>query len=248
MAERPVPEVIAQLDLASIADVGARQAIRSLLTLVEELATENRALRAENGQLRDELTRLKGGSGRPKIRPGKPAGGSRDYSSEQERRPAPRTWQKRGKQGRVRIDRTEQVAVDPELLPVDAVFKGYETVVVQDLVLRTNTIAFALEVWYSAAERRSYRARRPVGYTGTFGPNLRALVLTLAYAGGMCEHKILELARSTGIAISAGTLSNLLTESRAAFTAETRAVLEAGLASGPWQHLDDTTTRVNGEG
>jgi hypothetical protein len=191
---------------------------------------------------------LKGGSGRPKIRPGKPAGGSRDYSSEQERRPAPRTWQKRGKQGRVRIDRTEQVAVDPELLPVDAVFKGYETVVVQDLVLRTNTIAFALEVWYSAAERRSYRARRPVGYTGTFGPNLRALVLTLAYAGGMSEHKILELARSTGIAISAGTLSNLLTESRAAFTAETRAVLEAGLASGPWQHLDDTTTRVNGVG
>jgi hypothetical protein len=248
MAERPVPEVLATLDLASIADVGARQAIRALLALVEELAAENRALRAENQQLRDELTRLKGGSGRPKIRPGKPAGGSTDYSSEQERRPAPKTWQKRGKQGRVRVDRTEQVAVDPEILPADAVFKGYETVVVQDLVLRTDTIAFELEVWYSASERRSYRAGRPAGYTGTFGPHLRALVLTLAYAGGMSEHKILELVHSSGIALSAGTLSNLLTESRAAFTAEAREVLEAGLASGPWQHLDDTTTRVNGAG
>ena len=86
MAERPVPEAIARLDLASIADVGARQAIRAVLGLVEELAAENRALRAENAQLWDELRRLKGGSGRPKIPPG--AGGSTDYSSEQERRPA----------------------------------------------------------------------------------------------------------------------------------------------------------------
>jgi hypothetical protein len=247
MAERPVPEAIADLDLALIADVGARQAIRALLTLVEEQAAEIRALRAESQQLRDELTRLKGGSGRPKIRPGKSAG-STDYSSEQERRPAPQTWQKRGKQERLRIDRTERVAVDPGTLPADAVFKGYETVVVQDLVLRTDTIAFELEVWYSAAERRSYRARRPAGYVGTFGPNLRALVLTLAYGGGMSEHKILELVQSTGIAIAAGTLSNLLTASRAAFTAEAREVLEAGLASGPWQHLDDTSTRVNGDG
>jgi len=48
--------------------------------------------------------------------------------------------------------------------------------------------------------------------------------------------------------ISAGTLSNLLTESRTAFTTEARAVLEAGLASSPFQHLDDTSTRVDGDG
>ncbi len=127
-------------------------------------------------------------------------------------------------------------------------FKGYETVVVQDLVLQTDTVAFEQEVWYSPSERRSYRARRPAGYAGTFGPNLRALVLTLAYAGGMSEHKILELVRSTGIVISAGTLSNLLTEGRTAFATEARAVLAAGLGSGPWQHLDDASTRVNGDG
>ena len=245
MAERPVPEAIARLDLASIADVGVREAIRALLTLVEELAAENQALRIENQQLRDELTRLKGGQGRPKIPPGKLAGS--DYSSEQERRPAPKPWQKRGKQDRVQIDRTERLTVDPTSLPADAVFKGYETVVVQDLVLRTDTVAFEQEVWYSPAERRSYRAQRPAGYTGTFGPNLRALVLTLAYAGGMSEHKILELIESNGIVISAGTLSNLLTEGRAAFSDEAREVLRAGLASSGYQHLDDTSTRVNGE-
>src|SRR5215210_5243370 len=209
MAERPIPEALASLDLASIADVGARQAIRALLSLVEELAAENRALRTELARVKDENARLKGGSGRPKLPPGK-AGGSTDYSSEQERRPAPKAWQKRGKRGRLRIDRTERVAVDPATLPSDAVFKGYETVVVQDLVLRTDTVAFEQEVWYSPSERRSYRARRPAGYEGTVGPHLRALVVTLAYAGGMSGTKLLELVQSTGIIISAGTLSDLL--------------------------------------
>jgi Transposase IS66 family len=246
MAERPVPEAVARLDLASIADVGARQAIRALLNLVEELAAENQALRTELAQVKDELARLKGGSGRPKRPPGKAGGG--DYSSEAERRAAPKTWQKRGKQDRVQIDRTERVAIDPATLPADAVFKGYERVVVQNLVLRTDTVAFELAVWYSPAERRSYRARRPAGYDdGAFAADLRALVLELAYRGGMSATKIHELLEAHEIEISAGTVSTLLTESRTAFTTEARAVLQAGLASTPYQHLDDTSTRVDGE-
>jgi len=248
MAERPVPEALAALDLASIEDVGAREALRALSNLVEELVAEVQVLRAELAQVKDENARLKGGQGRPKIRPGKSAGGNTDYSSEQERRTAPQSWQKRGKQDRVQIDRTERVEVDRATLPVDAEFKGYERVVVQDLVLHTDTVAFELAVWYSPAERRSYRARRPVGYdVGTFGPHLRALVLMLAYSGGMSETKIHALLEEHGIVIAAGTVSHLLTEGQAAFAAEALAVLKAGLESTPYQHLDDTSTRVNGE-
>ena len=249
MAERPVPEAIARLDLASIADVGARAAIRALLNLVDELAAENQALRGELAQVKDELARLKGGSGRPKLRPGKSAGGSTDDSSAQERRAAPTSWQKRGKQERVRIDRTERVVVDPATLPADAEFKGYGRVVVQNLMLRTDTVAFELlAVWYSPSEQRSYRAPRPAGYDdGAFAADLRGLAVGLAYSGGMSETKIHALLEAHGIVISAGTVSNLLTESRTAFTTEARAVLQAGLASTPYQHPDDTSTRVDGE-
>jgi hypothetical protein len=248
MAERSVPEAVARLDPASIADVGLREGIGALLTLVGELAGENQALRVELAQVKDELARLKGGSGRPKIRPGKAAGGSTDYSSEQERRAASKTWQKRGKQDRVQIDRTERVAVDPATLPADAEFKGYERVVVQNLVLRTDTVAFELAVWYSPSERRSYRAQRPAGYDdGTYAADLRALVLDLAYRGGMSESKIHALVEAHGIEIAAGTVSALLTESRLAFETEAREALKAGLASTSYQHLDDTSTRVNGE-
>jgi hypothetical protein len=247
MAERPVPEAIARLDLTSIADVGTRQAIRALLNVVEELTAEVQALRAELAEVKDENARLQGGSGRPKLRPGKSAGGSTDYSSEQERRTTPKSWQKRGKQDRVQIDRTERVAVDPATLPADAVFKGYERVVVQDLVLHTDTVAFDLAVWYSPSERRSYRARRPAGYDGTFGPHLRTLVLTLAYSGGMSETKIHALLEEHGIVIAAGTVSAMLTDGRSAFETEAREVLQAGLASSPYQHIDDTSTRVDGE-
>ena len=44
---------------------GARQAIIHVLNLVEELASENRALREENQRLRDENNRLKGEQGKP---------------------------------------------------------------------------------------------------------------------------------------------------------------------------------------
>jgi hypothetical protein len=47
MAERAAPEIIARLDVASIADAGAREAIGVLLNLVEELVAENQGLRAE---------------------------------------------------------------------------------------------------------------------------------------------------------------------------------------------------------
>jgi hypothetical protein len=62
----------------------------------------------------------------------------------------------------------------------------------------------------------------------------------------MSETKIHALLEAHGIVIAAGTVSMLLTESRTACTTEARAGLQAGLESTPYQHLDDTSPRVDG--
>src|SRR2546430_7838590 len=63
----------------------------------------------------------------------------------------------------------------------------------------------------------------------------------------MSEPKVAELLRSVGIQISDGQVSNLLIKDQAAFHVEKAALYQAGLASSPWHHLDDTSTRVNGQ-
>jgi transposase IS66 family protein len=237
--------MLADFDLSSIQDSGVRQAIAGLLNLVETLTAENRALREENQRLRDEINRLKGEQGKPSFKTPAPTPPA-DHSSEQERR-RPQGWSKGSKQDRITIDREQMLRVDPAVLPPDAAFKGYEEQVVQDVVLRSDNVLFRKEQWYSAAERKSYLAALPAGYTGQFGPGLRALSLALYYAGQMSEARILELFRSVGVQLSDGELSNLLVKQHTPFHEEREAVVMAGLGSSPWQHLDDTPTRVNGQ-
>ena len=114
----------------------AREAIGMLLNMVEELKQENDALRKDVQQLRDEVNRLKGEQGKPKIKPGKGVGGS-DHSSEKERR-QPKMRRRKRKNSRIKIDREEELEVDRSQLPEDAEFKGYEPVIIQDLVIRTD--------------------------------------------------------------------------------------------------------------
>ncbi|MBN1430658.1 MAG: hypothetical protein JXB07_19970 [Anaerolineae bacterium] len=61
------------------------------------------------------------------------------------------------------------------------------------------------------------------------------------------EPKIIEFLANVGIPISARAVSNLLIKDQEIFHAEKEAVCEAGLRSSPWQHINDTQTRVNGQ-
>ena len=70
------------LDLSQIHDEPARQAIRGLLNLVEDLKQENRALREDNQRLRDAINHLKGEQGKPGIKGTTPKPPAPDYSSE----------------------------------------------------------------------------------------------------------------------------------------------------------------------
>jgi len=232
------------VDLSGIVDPAARRLITLLLNTVETLMAEVAALRTENQRLRDENNRLKGEQGAPRLRAStRPA--AQDYSSETERRrPAP-PRPAVDKRALLQIDRTVEREMDPRLLPSDAVRKGYAAYTVQDVVLRTQTVRFRCARWYAPSTGRSYQAPLPVGYTGHYGPRLKALALHLYDQRQMSGPKIREVLRSMGVVISGATLGALLLD-QPVFAAEYEEIARAGLASSPYHHPDETSTRVDG--
>ena len=223
---------------------GARQAMVHLLNLVEELKQEILLQGAEIQALRDEINRLKGEDGKPDIKANKKQ--KENHSSEKERKGSSRKRRKRKKLSEVKIDRKEIIRIDKRQLPSDAKFKGYEEVIVQDLRIETDNTLFRKEKYYSPSARKTYVANLSKGYKGQFGPTIRALVPSLYYAGSMSEPKIIELLEQMGVNISKGKVSTLLSKETALWQTEADSILLAGLSSSNWQHIDDTSTRVNG--
>jgi hypothetical protein len=234
------------LDLQAIPDENARQLIRKLLNLIEQLSADLRDAQAEIQRLRDEINRLKGEQGTPQFKAKKLQPTAADHSSEKERHKS-RQRHKKSKKAEIKIDREEVLKVAREELPADAEFKGYEDVVVQDIVLKTDNVCFRKERFYSASTQQSYQAELPRGYDGQYGPGVKALVPALYFGMGTSEPKILEFLVNAGVQISAGQVSNFVIKEQGEFHAEKDAVYEAGLRSSPWHHADDTLTRVDGE-
>jgi regulator of replication initiation timing len=232
-----------EFDPSTIEDEGLRQVFLYLMNVVENLSAKVAELTEENQRLRDENNRLKGEQGKPRILPNKGRG---DLSWEKERRES-RPHHKESKQAHIQIDREVVVKVDQDLLPADAQFKGYMDVVVQDIEFRTETIRFRKEKYSSPSRKRTYVGELKACYHGQFGPGVRAWVLSLYSAGQMSEPKILEVLHTVGLCISAGQLSDLLIKDQEPFHVESAKVLQAGLSSCPWHHLDSTGTPVNGQ-
>jgi len=229
-------------DPTTIQDESLRMIVRFLMNQIEDLTVKTQQQAEEIRRLRDENNRLKGEQGQPTIKPNR---SSPPHSSEIERA-TPKPRRKCAKQATLRIDRTQTITVDRTTLPADARFKGYQRVIVQDVRLTTDTVCFRKEKFYSPSLRQTFLAPNPPGYDGQFGPGIKALVLTLAFESGMSEPIIRRLLTLAGVSISAGQLSNLVVRNHDTFHDDRTAILKAGLASSPWQHIDTTVTRVDG--
>lgn len=129
---------------------------------------------------------MKGEQGKPEIKANKAKQPPSDHSSEKERH-KPRERHKHSKKTEIKIDREEIAKVDRDILPADAEFKGYEEVVVQDIVLKTDNVRFRKEKYYAASTGRSYLAGLLKGYEGQFGPGVKSLIPALYFGMGTSE-------------------------------------------------------------
>lgn len=236
---------MSDFDIQNIRDLdSALDCIRKLLNIVETLNQEILELKRQNQELRDEINRLKGEQGKPKIKPSKK--NPSQYSSEKERE-KPKKRNKRSKNDRIKTHDRQICHADKSLLPKDARFKGYDRVVVQDIKFEAHNILFQKEKYYSPSLNKSCLASLPPGYEGEFGPGLKTLSLKLYFDANMTQPRILDLFTDAKIKISAGQLSNFLIKEHDTFHKEKDAVYKAGLQSSPWQHMDETTTRFNAQ-
>jgi len=233
------------VNLDALPDLATRQLAAQLLNLIEAQAAEIAALRVENQQLRDELARLKGGSGKPTITP--PVQSPADHSSEAERQ----TRTPRGKPTKnvtLTVTREERCVVDPATLPAGARFNGTRETIVQDLVIQVEVIRFLREEWFVPSSNPTILAPLPSGYHGAFGPTLQALVPALGHdTSNVSPPALLDFLRTMGRSIGTGTLARLLRDSRGRCTEEAEAIHQARLASGPWVATGQTATRVDGQ-
>jgi hypothetical protein len=253
------------IDLAELnLDPATSKLVQRLLNCIETLIEDLNEAQAEIQRLRDEIARLKGEKGKPKFKANRPrdvndddkdtSGSDPDQTSgdkpRSNRKPKSDTDSgpsvPRGE--RIEVDREEVVKLDRSQLPPDLEHRGYRDVVIQNIVFETDTVRYRLERLYSKSEDKFYEASLPEALKRQrYGSELQAFVIMLYFELRVTEEKILDLLQSAGIVISAGQISNILIKKHLQMFAEERkAMLQTGLQTTSYHHIDDTGARVDG--
>ncbi|NIA11996.1 MAG: hypothetical protein GWP10_20320 [Nitrospiraceae bacterium] len=196
-----------------IHDEQLSEAFRILLQLIEELSEYVEKVTAENQKLRDEISLMKGEQPKPDIKPSRKRPGE-DISSEEERKPknTPKNKKPKTKKPKIKIDRVEVCEVDKDILPDDAEFKRYQSVVIQKIIIKTDNVEYKKEIYYSPSQKKTYIGKTPSEIEGEFGPGVKSAVLTLKHAANVSESKIHEFLDNFDIHISPSTISRIAEE------------------------------------
>ena len=161
-----ITETLKKLDIRpdEIQDKKLSDAFSILLNLVEEMYADYNGTIAENQKLKDEINLLKGEQPKPDIR-GSKKKDNRDESSEKERkkREPPKEKKSKEKKDKIKPNRTEKCRVDKSILPADAEFKGYQSVIAQELIIKTDNVEYLKEIYYSPSQNKTYIEQLPPG-------------------------------------------------------------------------------------
>lgn len=220
--------------------------VEALLGIIRQLADRVAELEETTGELRDEIAVLKGQKPRPKISPSilnAPAQ-PKDCATKDRRRGKPT----RPKTAELVIH--HQMPLHPADLAVGARFKGFESYVVQDLIIRSDNTEY-LRARYDLPEGGSVLAPFPAGVLpvegGHFGANLIAYILDQYHQAHVTEPLLLEQLWEYGIDMSSGQLHRILTENKDPFHEEKAEVLATGLTESSYIGTDDTGARHQGK-
>ena len=115
--------------------------LEELKALLLQALEDNARLKAENAALREEIARLKGLKGRPKLKPS----GMEKAAETASAKGGKRKGRRGARRGALATNETR--ILKPDSLPEGARFKGYEDFIVQDIVIAPRTILYRRERW-----------------------------------------------------------------------------------------------------
>jgi len=230
--------------------------VSTLLLIIEkltnQLSQQAEALTKQSekiDELLTEIRQLKKLSKKPKLRASNLPKDKDDKDNEppfagadNSKRPGS---SKRSKNTHLSIDREEIISVDH--VPVGSVRKGYQSYIIQDLIVKSVVTKYRLERW-QLADGSHITATLPKELQGHhFGPTLRAYILHQHHHQCVTQPLLHKQLVEWGIDISTGQLNRLLTENKEAFHHEKSALLSAGVSVSSYIQVDDTGARHQGK-
>jgi len=232
-----------KFQLPPIPDAERTPLVEALLAIID--GQQQRILQLEETvqQLRDEMAILKGEKPRPKIAP----------SQLEQPPPKPPLSAGQKRPGSAKRSKNAQLTITDEVLvpfpnaPDGSMHLRYEEFIVQELVLQAKATRYLRER-IQLPDGSTRLAALPEGVLEGkhFGPELIAYVMYQYHQCHVTQPLLLEQLQEVGIDISAGQISNLLTEHHEEFHREKADVLTAGLQVASYIGVDDTGARHQG--
>jgi hypothetical protein len=91
-------------------------------------------------------------------------------------------WSKSSNNSTIKIDRDVHIKVNESSLPPDAVYAGERKVVTQNIVIKTENVAYYLQQYYSRSLNKLLEAELPEDVKGSqFGADLKSTAAYLYY-------------------------------------------------------------------
>lgn len=207
-------------------------------------------------ELTDEIARLKGEKGKPKIKPSRLEPEKKAQSQEEETKTAGSQEQqgkkkrpgsqKRQKNANLIIHETK-IIQPPSEIPLGSEFKGYQDYTVQELIISAHNTRYRLAIWKTPrAEYLRGKLPKAVREQGHFGVMLKSYLLYQYHHCHVTQPKLLEQMQEWGIDISAGQLNRILVEDKELYHVEKRDILQVGLMVSSYINTDDTGARHQG--
>lgn len=217
----------------AIPDAERTPLVASLLAIIAQQHEQIQALK-------EEVARLKGHNGKPKVPPSQLEQKSKGKGN------GNRGRNKRSKTRDLQIHDTQ--VVKPAEVPEGSRFKGYSDYTVVGIRFEPYNVRYRVQVWRTPDGQRLSGELPGVVQAagGHFSYELVAFIHYQHHHALVPQNLICEQLQDIGVAISEGTVNGILVDCNEQFHREKDEILRVGLQVSSQIHVDDTGARHNG--